>query len=472
MTFYNRVKASKIAPIGTIVPWSGGSGRGNRLEDIPKGWIICNLNSAVLNAADYPLLAATLGNQYGPFPEAGSGFILGTNFGIVNNFPYNKNAALGHVDQFGLPNLNQLALVDIEGSRISTDDLLQIGQYVGRNGPDATQPPTLLESDVDITFTMEPSSTLAGRITGITMDEPIYFDTIYTIPRKLGIEHIPEHTHRPATESDFDQFWSAFAAGNGIMEFLPGSGLKDSTKYVSIAPIGHKSNTSEAHRFRPGTKNITWFDALDGGISLVDGSLPQVVDAAKALVPVSLDPLDSSEHRLIDVRPYISFRSWSASDDVQSAYHDDNRAITSIQTNSHTGAFPPAGYYNSAKNYYASPDIPEFHRGASMPATYVADAVYDPGAGESQPINSAVTDTYTTTLNHPGERWSDDALKSHNHDAMEVQMGRGSLSVPSTILVNNISTGTTAPLSVDTALSVQINNNTPSLTMLYIIRAF
>ena len=107
-----------------------------------------------------------------------------------------------------------------------------------------------------------------------------------------------------------------------------------------------------------------------------------------------------------------------------------------------------------------------------MPATYVADAVYDPGAGESQPINSAVTDTYTTTLNHPGERWSDDALKSHNHDAMEVQMGRGSLSVPSTILVNNISTGTTAPLSVDTALSVQINNNTPSLTMLYIIRAF
>ena len=73
---------------------------------------------------------------------------------------------------------------------------------------------------------------------------------------------------------------------------------------------------------------------------------------------------------------------------------------------------------------------------------------------------------------YPAHTRYDDGLKSHNHDAMEVTMARGSLSVPSTILVNDISTGTTAPLSVDTALSVQINNNTPSLTMLYIIRAF
>jgi len=467
MAFYNRVKASKIAPIGTIIPWTGGTGQGNRAEDVPKGWIICSLGNAVLKAADYPLLAATLGNQYGPFPEDGSSFELGVNFGLVNNFPYNGDSALGHVDQFGLPNLNQLALVDIEGSRIASTDLLHIGQYIGRNGPDATQPPILLESDVDITFTMEPSSTLAGRITGITMDEPIYFDTIYTIPRKLGIEHIPEHGHRPASASDFDQFWSASAAGNGVMEFLPGSGLKDDSKYLSIAPIGHKSNNSEAHRFRPGTRDITWFDANDGGMSMVDGSIRQFVDPTLELIPAVPD-----NDRSIEERPYISFRSWSASSDTQFGYQDDNRAMPDIQTQAHVQAFPPGGYYNSARNYYASTDIPVFHRGGLMPEANIEDTSYDAGGGEQQPINSAVTDTYTTTLNHPGERWSDDALKSHNHDAMEVTMSRGSLSIPSTILVNDISTGTTAPLSVDTALSVQINNNTPSLTMLYIIRAF
>ena len=469
MTFYNRVKASKIAPIGTIIPWTGGTGRGDRAEDVPKGWIICNLGSAQLNAADYPLLAATLGNQYGPFPEAGDNFEIGVNYGLVNDFPYNKNPSLGHVDKFGLPNLNNLSLVDIEGSRIPSTDLLHIGQYIGRNGPDAVQPSILLESDVNITFTMEPNSQLAGRITGITMDDPIYFDTVYTIPRKLGIEHIPEHSHRPASDSDFDQFWSASAAGNGIMEFLPGSGIKDSSpNYVSVAPAGHKSNTSEAHRFRPGTKDITWFNADDGGMTLVDGSVRQFVDAGLELVPAIPDG-----PRTLEQRSYVSFRTWSASTDTDlTPYQDDNRAMEDIQTQSHTGAFPPAGYYNSVRNYHASTDIPDFHRGNQMPATNIEDVPYDPGSGEKQPINTAVTDTYSSTLNHNSERWSDDGLKSHNHDAMEVTMARGSLSVPSTILVNNISTGTTAPLSVDTALSVQINNNTPSLTMLYIIRAF
>ena len=107
-----------------------------------------------------------------------------------------------------------------------------------------------------------------------------------------------------------------------------------------------------------------------------------------------------------------------------------------------------------------------------MPLTDIQDTIYDPSLGELQPINTAVTDTYTTTLNHLGEGWGSNDLKSHTHDAMEVSMSRGSLSIPSTILVNDIATGTTAPLSVATALSVQINPNTPSLTMMYIIRAF
>ena len=469
MTFYNRVKASKIAPIGTIIPWTGGTGRGDRAEDVPKGWIICSLSNAVLNAADYPLLAATVGNQYGPFPEAGSNFEIGVNYGLVNDFPYNKDPALGHVDQFGLPNLNQLSLMDIEGSRIPATDLLHIGQYIGRNGPDAVQPPTLLSSDVNITFTMEPSSSLAGRITGITMDDPIYFDTVYTVPRKLGVEHTPEHNHRPASDSDFDQFWSATPSGLGIMEFLPGSGLKDSSpNYVAISPIGHRDNESTAHRFRPGEKDITWYNENDGGMTMVDGSVRQFVDAGLELVPAIPDT-----PRTIDQRSYINFRTWTAAPaGSQLTYQEDNRAMENIQTQSHIGAFPPAGYYNNRRNYYSSTDIPEYHRGSAMPATNIDDVSYDAAGGEQQPINTAVTDTYNTTLNHNAEMWADDQLRSHNHDAMEVTMGRGSLSIPSTILVNDISTGTTAPLSVDTALSVQINNNTPSLTMLYIIRAF
>jgi hypothetical protein len=55
---------------------------------------------------------------------------------------------------------------------------------------------------------------------------------------------------------------------------------------------------------------------------------------------------------------------------------------------------------------------------------------------------------------------------------MEVTMNRGSLALPTTVLVNNVSTGTTVPVSVDTALTIAVNPNTPSLTIMYIIRAF
>ena len=105
-----------------------------------------------------------------------------------------------------------------------------------------------------------------------------------------------------------------------------------------------------------------------------------------------------------------------------------------------------------------------------MPMTYINDMQYT-GA---QPVNTNVPETggktFATTLNHPSERWAGD-LRAHNHDAMEVSMGSG-LSIPTTLLVNNVSTGTTNPVTQETALTVAVNPNTPSLTMMYIMRAF
>ena len=466
MAFYNRIKSGKLAPIGTIMPWGGGSQSGQGLDNIPAGWIVCSLNNATLRSADYPLLAATLGNQYGPFPEDGSGFVNGVNYGIVNPFPYNGDESAGHLDLFGLPNLNQLALIDIEGQRdapnsssFTPEDKIAVGQYIGINGPDAIQPPTLLSSDVDITFTIEPSNQLAGRITGITMDDPIYFDTAYVVPRKLGVDHIPEHSHKPATTAEFDQFWGAYAFGNGVQEFVPGRAEKDKAyDYGAVAPIGQFSGT-QALRWKPGEKKISWFDEFDGGISLPDGTGRVFINPELEMIPA-----EPSTARAIPQRFYHL--------DDNFAYNDDNRALSNVQTSAHTGAFPPAGYYNGRRNYYASVDIPEKQRGETMPLTDIQDEIYDPALGELQPINTAVTNTYTTTLNHDGEGWASDTLNSHTHDAMEVSMARGSLSIPSTILVNDIATGTTAPLSVATALSVQINPNTPSLTTMYIIRAY
>ena len=41
-----------------------------------------------------------------------------------------------------------------------------------------------------------------------------------------------------------------------------------------------------------------------------------------------------------------------------------------------------------------------------------------------------------------------------------------------TILINNVNTGSAAPLDVDDALNITMNINTPSLTTIYIMRVF
>ena len=74
MPSYNRIKAQKASPVGTIMPWTGSTSDSALVSDaIPKGWVVCNGNQ--LKAKDYPILAQILGNEYGPVVEAGQPFV-------------------------------------------------------------------------------------------------------------------------------------------------------------------------------------------------------------------------------------------------------------------------------------------------------------------------------------------------------------------------------------------------------------
>ena len=123
MPSYNRVKAQKASPIGTIMPWTGSTSESALTPDgIPRGWIVCN--GAQLKAKDYPLLAQILGNLYGPVVETGQPFI-----GITNSYPsYNDD------DVFNLPTLSNQALIDLEGNQLSGQELAVVGQYISTNG--------------------------------------------------------------------------------------------------------------------------------------------------------------------------------------------------------------------------------------------------------------------------------------------------------------------------------------------------
>ncbi len=472
MASYNRIKAAQHVPIGTIMPWTGGSGVTD--EGIPPGWLICNSSKKGLYARDYPLLARIVKNTYGPFPDNPSQ-VIGINLGIVNEFPYNPPAGhpdhddTKHVDQFDLPNLNQIALIDIESTRLPNDALAVIGTYLSTNGSEGVQAPTLVKSGIDLIFDIEPSNNLSGRITGLLMEEPVYFTSIYTLPRKLGIDHTPAHSHRPMSDDSYDQFYSAFPQASPVLEFVPGRALPNSSNVTAVSPVGQKSNSDSAHSFTtPGTARITWYDGITGN-SHLNGDTNVIIPIDKTKLPdVNVYPGTPAQTRVIP-----------QSHTLVSAYTDDYSGVADVATDALTGSFPPPGRYSGRRNYYASPDIPAAHRGSNMGEDYIEDMVYDPAA-TPQPINTNgpfapevnTGTTYTTTLNHDAERFADGALRSHRHDAMEVSMTKGSLGISTTTLVNNVSTGTTAPVSVDSAMTVTINPNTPSQTMIYMMRAW
>ena len=66
VTQYNRVRAMKGMPVGTIIPWASDQGT------IPTGWTTCN--GATISQETYPVLYNVIGTVYGG--TAGSTFKL------------------------------------------------------------------------------------------------------------------------------------------------------------------------------------------------------------------------------------------------------------------------------------------------------------------------------------------------------------------------------------------------------------
>ena len=131
-----------------------------------------------------------------------------------------------------------------------------------------------------------------------------------------------------------------------------------------------------------------------------------------------------------------------------------------------TAPFPPPGSYLGLRNFYVSEQVPLARRGSGVtpPTTDPNDYYGAVGVGRDYP--------YPVTLNHNGDAFTSNSLGSHNHFTIDISMTKGQMNLPTTILINNMTTGNIEPINVNRALSVQVNPNTPSLVTLYIIRAY
>ena len=232
----------KSAPVGTIMPWSGQSSSGNNPENIPTGWIVCD--GRTFEANDFPLLASMIGNTYGPTADS-----------IVGNFPDYEDG-----DTFRVPNLNGRSMLDLEKSYLQDtkyqfgqpDAESVIGDLISEDGTGVT-PPTIYSADTDLTFQLDPIDTMAGKIQGITLNDPTWSKTYYTIGRKLGMDHTPGHKHK-------GQYTTAYPSGKFVQVFeAPNVELSGQPNYESANLTGIQ-NTDSADQWPNGFGSMTYYD--------------------------------------------------------------------------------------------------------------------------------------------------------------------------------------------------------------------
>jgi len=400
MAFYNRLKTMKSAPVGTIMPWSGQSSTGNLPNNIPTGWIVCDGRTFAAN--DFPLLASMIGNTYGP-----------TDTSIVGNFPDYEEG-----DTFRVPNMNGRSMVDIELSYLQDskyqfgqpDAEAVIGSLISEDGTGVT-PPTIYSADTDLKFQLDPIDTMAGKIQNITLNDPTWSKTYYTIGRKLGIDHTPGHKHK-------GRYTTAQTDGRYVEVFQAPRVDIATSNYESANLIG-VLNTDTADQWGGGFGPMTYYD---------ENSLP-LTNEPKQFTQDRI-PVANSSRLIPDHGAYTESFNDTYNVAASGAYDHSLRQVT--------GVFPPPTEIFGRPNYY----------------------------------NGNVSQTYPTNLSHIGQDFTDQTVASHNHFSFDLSINIGGLRVPPNIAVNNVQSYTVNVSDIPDALNILMDNQTPSQTVIMIIRAY
>ncbi len=247
--YYDSIKSMKTAKIGTILPWGGDGGNGFLASNIPKGWIVCD--GSTKDAKDYPLLASILGDTYGGdmTKPAGGGY----------TFPYVDPNDGSNTATFRLPNLSNSLPLDLEPVHLDQSKYHQ-GQtdpknvIIDANGTklgdlvvgfgETYDIKTSWSANADIDFTLNLSGNLYFKYTGFTLTAPDFLESIYTLNRKLGINHTPSHSHT-------DSIASVQANQKGPMVFQTDGGV------AMTGSISFSNNCSGTH----GPFNCSFQDA-------------------------------------------------------------------------------------------------------------------------------------------------------------------------------------------------------------------
>lgn len=354
------------------------------------------------------------GSSYpaGRYPLLAS--ILGNAYGptetsILGNFPDFEES-----DIFRVPNLNGRAMVDLEKSY-------------------------LLETKYQ--YNQSDAYTVVGDLisedgTGVTPPALYSADTDLI----FELDPIDNMAGRITEFSLNDPTWSKtyYVIGRKLgIDHTPGH--KHSGQYTTAVTSGTYVQVFESPNFQlsgsPGyeSANLTGVTAADGADVWANGFGPITYYDENTLVLTE----NTKTFQQASVPAVGLSRNIPASGANTIGFSDTY--VYNHQEVAHTGTFPPA-YANLI--------------------------------GKPNYLNGDITKTYPTTISHRTEDFTEAGLSAHNHFSFDISMTRSGLRAPTNIALNNIQSYTVNVSSIDKALNLEMETNTPSQTVIMIIRAY
>lgn len=526
---YGVVKMMKSAKVGTIMPWSGDGNEGFALSNIPKGWIVCG--GQLEDASRYPLLASSIGTTYGQDGQFGG------------TFPE-------YFGKFRVPNMSLKMPIDLEPEYLLEQEY-QYGQadaynvlvsdsytgdaLVGGFGSISLQAPIpiTISANCDIDFTVDASLVLSAKMTNISISPPDFSTTVYTINRKLGINHMKGHTH-PGTYSRVQPQFSGpqpFESSN----IQTGGGITGNcvTDYgysecqlvdANTAPFWQNGRVQaayygdEQHEYTlPTTDRFYNFEGAQYWSKVPAQSWPPTDPHPSGIAAASdlsyqyngtaytqqftvQNPVDTHAqdawvglfpkpitvaNRRNHFGPIVNYDpETSAPWEVNGV--TINAGATSIDL--------PAGA-NIGNAYELDEVVPLMwvYGGPVRPGTQITAIKRESGNDItnyvyklelSQPCSNSTVQTgvtlffrhgtYPTTLNNVTSQLdpNSNTFLGHNHGSFDISQSKGSLQAPETYPVNNVSMGTVAPDNIDNALNIIAEVSMPALICTFIIKAY
>lgn len=419
--FYQGTKTMKAAVIGTIMPWSGA------LSRIPDGWIICDGSSKP--AKDYPLLVQAIGNTYN---------LDDGNNNLSGSFP-------NYEGDFVLPNLNSNGrhLMDIEeeyfdtiaqggtGKAIDTDSDARniIAPYIGVN-TDSAAPTVFTDVRTDVVFTLNDRLDYSGNISGNQVVDGVGEKIMYIGGRKLGHKHIRQHVHSGTYET-----LNSLPATRSSKGVVPWDNYEIEWTYGA------------------------WNNSDAGG----DGEIDELYFR-----------IDASYDGLVLNSDLITSGAFDATGRTGFGGGLDGRTVARVGSEN-----PPVNLYPFEILDTPIANLDQFYQEAMPGGTTIDYAL----GGSSLTVPSGMRNFYPDVLSdgyfgtftsNSASDWLSDDLVAHAHEPFEIAYDQGSLkpqsrivaavNIPVTTILDNVSNAG--------ALQIDMNTSQPSLTCVYIIRAY